>query len=327
MLNAAIAPALSHHRAAYRFALLLALVAGLAACALPDPDSLEAVTAPPAAAPAKVGSSCLRTSDCGEARLCVAQVCQHAASSASGEILLAAGRAQGKVGDTLNALRSFTEARLAYEKMDAPVPPALYCDAAMAALLAGAASEDVAMKEQGAKDAHLCFRHTLPGDAIRATVGAALAKLRFDGLDLALFDEETPAERYFTKPPSRPTPDAIDIALELSARELPGYEALGEQLRSEDAQRVIANCFIADWELKHGRQAQANVVLIFESRLKDMGYYDAYEPTLEIKGEGEAAQGFEPCVAEALATLLGTGPKVGRVTSWKEPLQIAARLR
>lgn len=306
--------------------MILVLAAGLSACALPDPDALEA-SATPAPIPARVGSSCTKTADCGEGRLCADQVCRYASTSASGEIHLAAGRAQRKVGDIQNALRSFAEARRAYEDAKAPVPPALFCESAIAALSEGTGPADTALREQGAKDAHLCFHHSVPGDKLRESVGAALAKLRFDGLDLSLFDQETPAERYFTQPPSRPTPDAIDIALELSARELPGYEALGEQLRSEDAQRGIANCFIADWELNHGRQAQANVVLIFESRLQDMGYYDAYEPKLEIKGESGQSKGFEPCVSEALATLLGSGPKVGRVTSWKEPLQIAARLR
>jgi hypothetical protein len=176
--------------------------------------------------------------------------------------------------------------------------------------------------------ADACFRGSLPTDALRADVLASVSRLRYDGLDMALFDRAEPPERFFTREPSRPTVDAIEIALDLPDRDSAGYADVGEQLRGEAARRAIADCFVQDWEIHHQRSVHASLVLAFETRMRDMGDYDVFEPVLEVRATSLAQDGFEPCTAAALTEAMRGALRIGRsVSAWQAPFDVGARLQ
>ncbi len=270
------------------------------------------------------GASCAGQRDCAAAQICVAGSCRYAATSRTGEILAAAASAQLEAGDVAGAVGTYAQAMEAFGEAEAPVPPEVACGAASAALRVAA---DPASRETAASYADRCFRSSVPGDPHRAEVQRALARLRFDGLDVSLFDRESPAERYFTKQQSRPTTDAIEIALSIADRDHSGYATVSESLRSEQARHAIAECFLADWELHHRRSSEASLLLKFETRMRDMGDYDVFQGTVEVSATSDA-QGFEPCVAEKLTEALGPGPRTPYpVRAWQEPFEVAARLQ
>ena len=271
------------------------------------------------------GASCRSSDDCPSGQACVASACRYRQTSRAGDVLAMGARGQLEAGDTAGAVRTYEQALEAYGVSDAPAPPEVLCGAASAALRAAL---DQAAREQAASLADRCFRGSLPGNAARLEVERGIARLRFDGLNLAAFDAEEPPDRYFTAEPSRPTADAIEIALDLLVRDRPGYEELGEALRSEAAQRAISDCFIQDWEISHARSAEASLVLKFSTRMRDMGDYDAYEPEVSVAQTSLAEDGFEPCVATALGEALQPGPRLGgRVSEWQEPFAVAARVQ
>jgi hypothetical protein len=158
-------------------------------------------------------------------------------------------------------------------------------------------------------------------------VTRALARLRYDGLDLERFDRGDRADRFFTKQPSRPTIDAMEIALDLPERDHSGYQALATALRGEAATRAISDCFVQDWELRHQREVQASLVLKYATRMRDMGDYDVFEPQVDVTQTSLAQEGFEPCVAQALTEALRPGPRSTRAVDWQEPFAVGARLQ
>jgi hypothetical protein len=252
-------------------------------------------------------------------------VCGYRLTSAAGEVLAAAARAQVDAGDLEGAGRTYEQAFAAFAAAEAPLPVRVICGAAATALRAARTPE---ARETAAKSADRCFRRSLPGAPERADVQLALARLRYDGLDLSRFDEAEPAERFFSAPPSRPTVDAIDLAIDLVEQpEQPGFTDLRAAVLGEPARQAIADCFIQDWELRHERQATASLVVKLTSRLRDMGDFDTYEAAIEVQKTTLADDGFEPCVSNALGVALGTRPRLNRLVAWQTPLEIAARLQ
>jgi hypothetical protein len=316
-----------------RFLLLVSVLALGTGCnrratggALIDPEPTG--LAPPSPAPVTAvpdGTSCAGRGDCTTDQLCVRNVCTYRLTSASGEVLAAAARAQVEAGDLEGALRTFDQAIEAFEAAEAPVPSRLTCGVAAAALRAARTPE---ARELAAKAADRCFRKSLPGVPERLEVQTALARLRYDGLAIARFDRPEPADQFFSAPPTRPTVDAIDIAIDMAQQQdQPGYPELRVALQGEPARRAIADCFVQDWELRHERQASASLTLKLTTRLRDMGDYDAYEGTVEVTKTTAAEEGFEACLAGALTGVLGTGPRMSRVVAWQAPFEVAARLQ
>ncbi len=270
------------------------------------------------------GTTCGGRSDCAGEQVCVASVCRFRRSSVMGEVLTTAAMAQLEAGDVSGAVRTYDRVLEAYEAHDAPVPAEVLCGAAGAALRAAETPEE---REIAARRADACFRGSLPGDESRRQVERAVGRLRYDGLDLSLFDRDQPAARFFTEDPSRPTVDAVEIALELPDRDIAGYEAVRASLQSEDATRAIAGCFIRDWESRHERSASAALTVDLTTRLRDMGDYDVYTGQISITPTGDAAGGFVDCVAQALTGLFERGPRLGRSISWREEIEVTTRLR
>lgn len=271
------------------------------------------------------GTSCAGRDDCTTDQICVRNVCSYRLTSAAGEILAAAARAQVEVGDLDGAVRTYGQAIAAFEATEAPVPSRVACGAAAAALRAAHTPET---REAAAKSADRCFRKSLAGTPERTEVQAALARLRYDGLAITRFDRPEPADQFFSAPPTRPTVDAIDIAIDMAQQQdQPGYPELRLALQAEPARRAIADCFVQDWELRHERQASAALTLKLTTRLRDMGDYDAFEGTVEVARTTPAEEGFEACLATALTTVLGTGPRMSRVVAWQSPFEVAARLQ
>jgi hypothetical protein len=231
-----------------------------------------------------------------------------------------------EAGDYDGALETFGEAMAAFETADAPVPPHVACGAALAALRMRGASDEAA-REIAAKQADRCFRSSLPGDPLRVQVQAAVARMRFDGIDLRLFDQPSPPERFFTLEPTRPTADAIDLTLDLPDSEERGFELLRESLLSEEARHAIGSCFVQDWEQRHERSVEADLVLKYATQLRDMGDYDLFVPQVEITTPGESQAGFGPCLARSLSEVLRPGPRGAGVMSWQESFSVRASVR
>ncbi len=307
----------------------LALLVVLTGCPQ-RPDAQRPVSAPSAPArpaPVAAGSSCRATFDCPEGQLCVGAVCRYAQSSVAGEVLATAARALAAQGDEAGAARLYGEAVEAFATRRRPVPPELLCAAAASALRAARTTDE---RERAAKRADDCFRNSLPGAPEREPVRQALTRLRYEGLDLAHFDEPSPAGRFFTREPQRPTLDAVEVAIELPDVDAPGFDRVAEIFRSPEATRAVADCFVKGWGARHERAARGALVVQLQSRLRDMGYYDVYEANVRVApGGGEKASDFERCTAEALQKLLAERLKrrIGRVVSWKQAVEVSARLQ
>ncbi|MEM9191001.1 MAG: hypothetical protein AAGF12_17580 [Myxococcota bacterium] len=271
------------------------------------------------------GATCRGRDDCSSDQACVEGHCRHRRSSTAGEILAAGAKGQLRAGDFRGAIATYRDAIRAFERAEAPIPAEVACGAAGASLRA---AEDEASREAAAAQADRCFRTSLPGDPARREVQEALARLRFDGLDIALFDQDEPPSQFFTQSPSRPTADAIVISVDLARSDRPGFSQLKETLLSEAAQLAISDCFIQDWEIHHEREATAALVLRFQSLLRDMGDYDTFNPEVVINHTSVAQEGFEPCLARALSETLRPGPRLGRpVSQWQEPFTVGARIQ
>lgn len=274
------------------------------------------------------GATCTGRDDCSSDQVCVGGTCHYRSTSVAGEVLASAAAAQAEAGDWEGAIETYDQAFEAFSERDAPVPPSIACDAAELTLRT---ATDAEAREKGATRADLCFRTTVPGHPGRAAVRRALARLRFEGLDIALFDADDPAERFFVREASRPTVDAVQVDVQMpdldSAREPRSHATVRETLMGEDGQRAIAECFIQDWEINHDRSASAEVVFRYSTRLRDMGSYDVYEPQIELEQTGEAQDGFEPCLVGALGSLFDPDNRSMRGEAWNQAVRITARIQ
>ena len=281
----------------------------------------EASRRPPA------GATCSGREDCVSDQVCVELRCRYRKTSVAGEVLASAAEAQAESGDWNGALESYDQAFHAFESADAPVSPDVACGAAELILRT---ATDADARERGARRADLCFRITVPGDPRRLAVRRALARLRFEGLEIALFDREEPAARFFTQEPSRPTVDAVQVDVQmpdLEPRESSSHTAVRERLRSEDGVRAVAECFIQDWDTNHDRSATADLRMSYSTRLRDMGSYDVYEPVMEIEQTSTAEDGFEPCLARALPSLFDPENRSLRGEPWNQAVRITVNLQ
>ncbi len=280
----------------------------------------QAARRPPA------GATCSGRDDCTSDQVCVDSRCRYRDTSIAGEVLASAAEAQAESGDWNGALETYEQAFRAFESADAPMPAELACGAAELILRTATDAEG---RERGARRADLCFRITVPGDPGRLAVRRALARLRYEGLEIALFDREDPAERFFTQDPSRPTVDAVQVDVQmpdLDPHEIASHTAIRERLRSEDGVRAIAECFIQDWDANHDRSTTADLRMAFTTRMRDMGSYDVYEPVVEIAQGGTAQDGFEPCLAGALPALFDPENRSLRGEAWNQAVRITANL-
>ena len=273
------------------------------------------------------GATCSGRDDCTSDQVCVESRCSYRATSVAGEVLASAAEAQAQAGDWSGALETYELSFRAFETADAPVSPEIACGAAELILRT---ATDADARERGARRADLCFRITVPTHPGRLAVRRALARLRFEGLDIGRFDQAEPAERFFTQQPSRPTVDAVEVDVQmpdLEPREPPAHTGVRERLLSEDGTAAIAECFIQDWETNHDRSAAAELAMSFSSRLRDLGSYDVFEPSLVINKTTTAEDGFEPCLAAALPGLFDPSNRSLRGDAWTQTVRITARIQ
>lgn len=268
------------------------------------------------------GTTCGGQSDCGEGMICVEQRCRHAQTSVAGEILASSAESLAQAGDWEGAIQAYADAESAYEVAHLPIPAEISCQHATLILSTATTTE---AREAGAHQADACFRASVPGFVPREEARRAVARLRFQGLEVALFDQETPPARFFTQEQSPPTVDAVVAALEMPTEEQPNVGDLREQLAAETAKHAVAECFIQDWEVRHEREARASLVMRYATRMRDMGDYDSYVPELTVSHTELNEDGFGPCVARALTANL-VAPRSGRVVAWQITLDVAARI-
>jgi len=283
-------------------------------------DRAQASRRPPA------GATCSGRDDCTSDQVCVEGRCRYRATSVSGEILAAAAHAQGATGDWGGAIETYQASFARFHEQDAPIPPSVVCAAAELTLRSASDPEG---RERGARQADLCFRTTVPAHPARQGVMQALARLRYEGLDISLFDAEEPAERFFTQDPSRPTVDVVETEIEMPELEPPkrSHAAVSERLESEDGRRTIAECFVQDWENRHESSAMAELVIRHTTRLQDMGSYDVYVPQIEIEGSTGAEEGFEHCLAQGLPGLFDPNARGARGEPWSQAVRFHARIQ
>lgn len=273
------------------------------------------------------GATCTGRDDCTSDQACVETRCAYRQTSVAGEILASAAEAQTEAGDWSGAIGTYDLAFAAFDRAGAPVPPEIACGAAELFLRT---ATDAEARERGAQRADLCFRITVPGHPARTAVRRALARLRFEGLEIGLFEREEPASRFFTQDPSRPTVDAVQVDVQmpdLEPREPPAHAAVREKLQSDQGTAAIAECFIQDWEMSHNRSATADLRMQFSTRLRDMGSYDVYVPSMNIEQTTAAEDGFEPCLAAALPSLFDPENRSLRGDAWEQTVRITARIQ
>jgi hypothetical protein len=278
--------------------------------------------------PPPAGSTC--TGSCPRGQVCVGGVCRYLRASATGELLATSAAAQLELGDVDGALESYDRAAEAYRAAETEVPPEVLCGAALAALRHAGAGDREA-REAAAARSDACFRASLPGYGLRREVQAALSRLRFDGLDVGAFDEPEPPTRFFSQEPTRPTTDAVEIAISFGESEESGFTELSQRLRDEASQRIISECFATEWQRTHERTLRADLLLKFRTRLRDMGDYDLYEPQIEIvPASGETpASAFATCIATGLnAATVEDLPRFRRqISPWQEPFEVGVRVQ
>ncbi|MBX3272570.1 MAG: hypothetical protein KF729_20085 [Sandaracinaceae bacterium] len=272
------------------------------------------------------GSACSGRDDCPSDQSCVDARCEYRATSVSGEILAAAAAAQEQAGDWDGAIETYQAALTRFSEASAPVPPRIVCAAADLTLRSARNAE---ARERGARAADQCFRAAVPGHPARAPVQRALARLRYEGLEIALFDADVPPERFFTQEPSRPTVDVVEVEIAMPDLEPASRSHAGvrERLQSDEGRRAVADCFVQDWEVRHEGAASAELVLRYSVRLRDMGSYDVFEPQLAFERTTRAEDGFEACLARSLPELFGANQRGTRGEPWNQAVRFAARVQ
>lgn len=270
----------------------------------------------------------MSTMDCAPEDACIELRCRPSKSSAAGEILAATGAAHTRLGHHAEAAREYAAAVDAYRKHGAAVPADTLCALASASLRGAKTNE---ARELAAKQADECLRASHFGMPERSTTVHLLSELRVEGLDPAHFDEQQPATVFLTARPERPKADSIEIEIDLPERDTPGFSELTSALHTPTARDMVSRCFLEDWEARRQNRAEATLRLKLTTRMKDMGDYDAFEPTLEVTRDPDAgaavnATPFTDCVLRGVQTALGPGPKLNRVVAWEERLHVVAHL-
>ncbi|MFK7990377.1 MAG: hypothetical protein AB8I08_30425 [Sandaracinaceae bacterium] len=331
-------------RTALHFTLVLLVALSSAACQrrqslTAEPGTPETPTATPsegdpAAARAEAsrrppaGATCSGRDDCTSDQVCVEGTCHYRATTVSGEILASAAEAQARAGDWEGAIETYDLAFARFAEQDAPVSPAIACGAAELILRTAATAE---AREMGAQRADLCFRTTVPGHPRREAVRNALARLRFEGLDIEAYDAAEPAARFFdAESATHPTVDAVAVEVQmpdLEPREVASHTALRELLSGESGQRAVAECFIQDWDLHHDREASAELVLRFSTRMRDMGSYDVYQPEFALEQTTTQEDGFEPCLQRSLSAVFDPNDRTLRGEAWNQAVRFTARIQ
>lgn len=273
------------------------------------------------------GATCSGRDDCTSDQVCVEGRCRFRATSVAGEVLASAAAAQVEAGDWEGAIETYEQSFGAFRDHDAPVPPEVACRAAELTLRS---ATDPAARERGARQADLCFRTTVAGHPLRDAARRALARLRYEGLEIALFDENEPAERFFTQEPSRPTVDVVQVEIQmpdLEPSEPSSHTAVRGTLQGEDGRRSIAECFVQDWELRHEPTATAELVFRYSTSLRDMGTYDIYVPNVVVEQVTTGEDGFEACLHRALPGLFDPNNRSMRGEPWNQAVRINARIQ
>jgi hypothetical protein len=274
------------------------------------------------------GAACAGRDDCTSDQVCVDARCRYRETSVAGEVLASAAEAQGAAGDWAGAIETYDAAFAAFEAKGAPVPPEIACGAAE--LMLRTATEPDA-RERGARRADLCFRTTVPGHPARMAVRAALARVRFDGLELSSFDRPEPQDNFFTRSPTRPTVATVAVVIEmpdLEPRELPGHTAVRELLQSDVGRRAIAECFVQDWDAHHRPSASASLRVRATVQTVDLGDRDEYQPHFEVTQGSMAVDGFEPCLAGALPQLFERENRaLRRADVWDQVVRVTANVQ
>lgn len=256
------------------------------------------------------------------------QRCRPTNTSATGEILAAIAATAASQNQHASAIRNYGAAIEAFRKRGAPVPAELICDLASASLT-GAATREA--RELAAQHADQCLRAAPNGLPNRTKVVQELAALHIEGLDPTHFDAPQPASVFFTAEPDKPRADAVEIEMDFPTRDVPGFADLTAGLRAASVRDSVSQCFIADWETRRQNRAEANLGLKFTTRMRDMGDYDAFEPSVEVTLKATAAEPatgtpFGNCVMRGVQSALGTGPKLNRVVAWEENVRVIAHL-
>lgn len=304
---------------------VVVLLTSSGACNLPQPQPApnQAEATPPPS-----GATCMSTLDCAPEDVCIEQHCRQTATSATGEILAAGAATLARQSEHAAAVRGYTGAIDAYRKRGAKVPSELLC-AFAAASLRGAATREA--RELAAQQADQCLRSSHPGSSERTTVVHLLSEQRVEGLDPAHFDEQRPATSFFTAEPDKPKLDTVEIEIDLPERDAPGFAELTAGLRAPDVRTMVSRCYVSDWEQHRQNRAEVALRIKFTVRMRDMGDYDAFEPSLEITREPAPGSTLAPgifadCVMRGIQSTLAPGPKLNRVVSWEERLRVVAHL-
>jgi hypothetical protein len=270
----------------------------------------------------------MSTLDCGRDDVCIEQHCRQTRTSAAGEVLAAAAATQVRQNQHALAVSGYTAAIDAYRKHGVNVPSDVLCSLA-AASLRGASTREA--RELAAQHADQCLRASHPGASERTTVVHLLAEQRVEGLDPTHFDEQQPAVRFFTAEPDKPKLESVEIELDLPERDAPGFSELVAGVRAPEVRAMVSRCFIEDWERQRHNRSEASLRIKFQTRMRDMGDYDAFQPTLEVTretapGSTLAPSGFADCVMRGVEAALAPGPKLNRVVAWEERLHVVAHL-
>lgn len=269
------------------------------------------------------GATCDGRDQCTSGQICVDGECRYRATSVAGEVLASAATALRDAGDWEGAIESYDAAFAAFVEQDAPVPPQIACGAAELMLRT---ASDAEAREKGARTADLCFRTTVPGHPARVAVRDALSRLRFEGLDPALFDREEPPARFFTREATTPTVDAVQVDIHMADfEELPSQRAVREAITTPQARRAIAGCFLEDWEQRQEDSAQGVLLVRFNAQRRDGA--EPFESNLAVEAHSQVRGTFEACLAGALSSLLQPREPALAAPAWTRAIRVTARVR
>ncbi len=235
------------------------------------------------------GASCTSRPDCGSGQVCVANVCRYRTTSAPGEVLATAADNAMSAGDTETAVRSYRDAIRAFDEAGAPVPGALYCTAANAALSVATTADQ---REATKRDIEGCLRGTLPGDANRQGIVRTLARLRHRGLEIARLGASANGAgvTLFRAAEGAPTIESVHVQVHL-----PQGPGLGETLHKifaeDESTARIKRCFITELGQRPENRATARFRLTYNTNASTIG----------IAASTTAASGFDACVRTSLA--------------------------